>query len=75
MQTENTASRDFGHWPEVAGAALGVTLALGAAAFAAFQLANGLPHVHVELPYGNPDNGSIAQPFLQFVGSAVRNLR
>ena len=73
--TAAEASAQPGCWPEVAGAALGVVIALGAVAWTAYNVVNGIPHAHIELPYGNPDNGSIAQPIVQFVGNALHRLR
>ena len=70
-----TVSQSPSHWPEVAGAALGVAVALGAMAWAAYNVVNGIPHIHVELPYGNPDNGSISQPIVQMIGSALHSIR
>ena len=70
-----TPEQGNSHWPEVAGAAVGVVVAVGALAWAAYNVANGIPHMHIELPYGNPDNGSIGQPFIQMIGNALQRIR
>ncbi len=59
------------HKVELVGAGVGVLLVAATVAAGVVAIANGLPHIHIELPFGDPANGTINDPAITLMSNLL----